>query len=264
MSAQPVRSVDRRFTTTAFTYPGYHIAASHGVVRGQAGKAVLGAFASLAGGESSTYIEMAEKARERAFLRMLEHAAAAGGNAVIGVQFTGVKSYLTRIFRLNASNGASISRIALNMLVYSHFDRMTEVMSYGTAVTLVPLQQAQPQPQPQAPVSPHPSMYGVQAFTQPGTPYSQPGTPFSQPTSPYSQPVAQQQQPMVQQQQSFTTTTAPGQQYSPAPGQQPLYATPAPGQQPLYGAPAPGQQQQYVSAPGQQQPYASPVPPSKN
>ncbi|KAG0352617.1 hypothetical protein BGZ54_002661 [Gamsiella multidivaricata] len=54
-----------------------------------AGKAVLGAFASLAGGESSTYIEMAEKARERAFLRMLEHAAAAGGNAVIGVQFTG-------------------------------------------------------------------------------------------------------------------------------------------------------------------------------
>ncbi|KAG0005926.1 hypothetical protein BGZ65_009871, partial [Modicella reniformis] len=74
--AQPVRSVDRRFSTTAFTYPGYHIAASHGV----AGKAIVGAFASLAGGESSTYIEMAEKARERAFQRMLEHAAAAGGN----------------------------------------------------------------------------------------------------------------------------------------------------------------------------------------
>lgn len=33
--AQPVRTVDRRFTTTAFTYPGYQIAASHGVVRGQ-------------------------------------------------------------------------------------------------------------------------------------------------------------------------------------------------------------------------------------
>ncbi|KAG9064129.1 hypothetical protein KI688_003315 [Linnemannia hyalina] len=98
---QPVRSVDRRFTTTAFTYPGYHIAASHGVVRGltvrnpNVGKAFVGSFAALAGGESSTYIEMAEKARERAFLRMLEHAAAAGGN----------------------------------------------VMAYGTAVTLVPLQQ---------------------------------------------------------------------------------------------------------------------------
>ncbi|KAF9351104.1 hypothetical protein BGX34_000809, partial [Mortierella sp. NVP85] len=45
-----------------------------------AGKAVIGAFASITGGESSTYIEMAEKARERAFQRMLEHAAAAGGN----------------------------------------------------------------------------------------------------------------------------------------------------------------------------------------
>ncbi|KAF9907280.1 hypothetical protein EC991_011181 [Linnemannia zychae] len=111
---QPVRSVDRRFTTTAFTYPGYHIAASHGVVRGltvrnpNVGKAFVGSFAALAGGESSTYIEMAEKARERAFLRLLEHAAAAGGNGI-----------------------------------------MTEVMAYGTAVTLVPLQPGQMQAPPQ-------------------------------------------------------------------------------------------------------------------
>lgn len=41
---------------------------------------MFGAFASLGGGESSTYIEMAEKARETAFIRLLEHAAAAGGN----------------------------------------------------------------------------------------------------------------------------------------------------------------------------------------
>ncbi|KAG0375184.1 hypothetical protein BGX24_009436 [Mortierella sp. AD032] len=119
---QPVRSVDRRFTTTAFTYPGYHIAASHGVVRGltvrnpNVGKAFVGSFAALAGGESSTYIEMAEKARERAFLRLLEHAAAAGGNAVIGINFTGQEII----------QGGQI---------------MTEVMAYGTAVTLVPLQQ---------------------------------------------------------------------------------------------------------------------------
>jgi len=32
--AQPVRSVDRRFTTTAFEFPGYFIAQCHGVVRG--------------------------------------------------------------------------------------------------------------------------------------------------------------------------------------------------------------------------------------
>ncbi|KAF9993884.1 hypothetical protein BGZ79_001393 [Entomortierella chlamydospora] len=119
--AQPVRSVDRRFSTTAFEYPGYYIAQTHGVVRGitvrnpNAGKAIIAGFASIGGGESSTYIEMAEKARERAFLRMLEHAAAAGGNGIFII--LGVK--------------------------------MTEVMSYGTAVTLVPLPQQQA-PQQQA------------------------------------------------------------------------------------------------------------------
>ncbi|GJJ77151.1 hypothetical protein EMPS_09510 [Entomortierella parvispora] len=93
--AQPVRSVDRRFTTTAFEFPGYFIAQAHGVVRGitvrnpNAGKQIIAGFSAFTGGESSTYIEMAEKARERAFLRLLEHAAAAGGNAVIGLQFTG-------------------------------------------------------------------------------------------------------------------------------------------------------------------------------
>ncbi|KAF9142188.1 hypothetical protein BG015_001011 [Linnemannia schmuckeri] len=95
---QPVRAVDRRFSTTAYL-----------------GKAVFGAFASLGGGESSVYIETAEKARETAFIRLLEHAAAVGGNAVIGVQFTG-------------------QEIA---------EEMTEVMCYGTAVTLVPSQAPQ-------------------------------------------------------------------------------------------------------------------------
>ncbi|KAG0197543.1 hypothetical protein BGX28_008990 [Mortierella sp. GBA30] len=139
----PTRAVDRRFTTTAFTLPGYTISQNHGVVRGltvrtpNVGKAVFGAFASLGGGESSTYIEMAEKAREAAFVRLLEHAASVGGNAVIGVQFTG-------------------QQVA---------EEMTEVMAYGTAVTLVPSQphqqpslspQMQPQPQyaPQPPYSP--------------------------------------------------------------------------------------------------------------
>ncbi|KAG0014358.1 hypothetical protein BGZ80_010485 [Entomortierella chlamydospora] len=80
------RAVDRRFTTTAYAIPGFVLAQNHGLVRGltvrtpNVGKAVFGAFASLGGGESSTYIEMAEKARETAFARLLEHAAAVGGN----------------------------------------------------------------------------------------------------------------------------------------------------------------------------------------
>ncbi|KAG0054863.1 hypothetical protein BGZ83_010201 [Gryganskiella cystojenkinii] len=101
MTNQPVRAVDRRFSTTALTVRTPNV-----------GKAVFGAFASLGGGESSTYIEMAEKARETAFVRLLEHAAAAGGNGVIGVNFTGQE--IT--------------------------EGMTEVMAYGTSVTLVPQQ----------------------------------------------------------------------------------------------------------------------------
>ncbi|KAF9914046.1 hypothetical protein BX616_009083 [Lobosporangium transversale] len=135
---QPTRAVDRRFSTTAFTFPGYVIVQSHGVVRGltvrtpNVGKAVFGAFASLGGGESFTYIEMAEKARETAFVRLLEHAATVGGNAVLGVQFTGQEVC----------------------------EGMTEVMAYGTSVTLAPAQSAsqpayqQPQITAQPPYSP--------------------------------------------------------------------------------------------------------------
>ncbi|KAK3836067.1 MAG: hypothetical protein JOS17DRAFT_736013 [Linnemannia elongata] len=95
MQNPSVRAVDRRFSTAAFKFPGYTISQSHGVVRGltvrtpNLGKAVFGAFAALGGGESSVYIDTAEKARETAFIRLLEHAATVGGNAVIGVQFTG-------------------------------------------------------------------------------------------------------------------------------------------------------------------------------
>jgi len=32
--AQPVRSVDPRFSTTTFEIPGYFVAQAHGVVRG--------------------------------------------------------------------------------------------------------------------------------------------------------------------------------------------------------------------------------------
>ncbi|KAF9584847.1 hypothetical protein BGW38_004937 [Lunasporangiospora selenospora] len=85
----------------------------------------------------ATYIEMAEKARETAFLRLLEHAAAAGGNAVIGINFTGQEI----------------------------LEGMTEVMAYGTAVTLVPTQQA-----------PAPAQYSA---PQQSAAYSQPFAPPS-------------------------------------------------------------------------------------
>ncbi|KAF9169487.1 hypothetical protein BGX21_010374 [Mortierella sp. AD011] len=135
------RAVDRRFTTTAYVIPGFVLTQNHGLVRGltvrtpNVGKAVFGAFASLGGGESSTYIEMAEKARETAFARLLEHAAAVGGNAVIGIQYTG-------------------QEVA---------EGMTEVMAYGTAVTIVPEQSAAPHQQYQSPHIPAQYPYASQA-----------------------------------------------------------------------------------------------------
>ncbi|KAG0241494.1 hypothetical protein BGX31_001100 [Mortierella sp. GBA43] len=204
--AQPVRSVDRRFTTTAFTYPGYQIVASHGVVRGQAGKAVIGAFASLTGGESSTYIEMAEKARERAFQRMLEHAAAAGGNAVIGVQFTGQEIIQTQIqqqqqFQAQVPQQQAMYNAQPYSPVTQSFTQAAPVSAYG-------------QP-PGTPMSAHPG-----TPTVPGTPVV-PGTPSAAYTIPPQSPYASQpppQSPYASQPppQSPYASQAPPQQYVPA------------------------------------------------
>ncbi|KAL1914242.1 uncharacterized protein VTP21DRAFT_9082 [Calcarisporiella thermophila] len=115
----PTRAVNRNFTSTTFEFPGYTIAQIHGVVRGitvrnpNIGKAFVATLASIGGGENSGYLEMAEKARETAFQRLLEHAAAAGGNAVLGIRYDA------------------------NEIM----EGMTEVLAYGTAVTLVPINQ---------------------------------------------------------------------------------------------------------------------------
>ncbi|KAJ3415453.1 hypothetical protein HDV05_004895 [Chytridiales sp. JEL 0842] len=93
--------------------PGYQVIQSLGVARGltvrtpNAGKQIFAGFAAMGGGESSVFMEMAEKARETALVRLLEHAASKGGNAVLGVRevMTG----------------------------------MTEVLAYGTVVLVAPL-----------------------------------------------------------------------------------------------------------------------------
>ncbi|KAL1921110.1 uncharacterized protein VTP21DRAFT_10826 [Calcarisporiella thermophila] len=63
--------------------------------------------AAISGGENFSYLEMAEKAREKSFQRLLEHAAAAGGNAVLGIRYDANET----------------------------MEGMTEVLAYGTAVT---------------------------------------------------------------------------------------------------------------------------------
>jgi uncharacterized protein YbjQ (UPF0145 family) len=98
--------------TTTYDVAGYRVVQHLGVVRGITvrSRSVIGnigaGIQSLFGGNISIYTELAEKAREEAFQLMVEHAAAGGANAVIGMRY----------------DANEIS------------DGITEVLAYGTAV----------------------------------------------------------------------------------------------------------------------------------
>ncbi len=104
-------------TTTAFDIPGYRTTKSHGVVRGLIvrSRSIIGNFGasiqSIFGGNISLYTSLCERTREDAFRLMLEHAGQMGANAVIGVRY-------------------DATEIAPGI---------TEVLCYGTAVTVQPV-----------------------------------------------------------------------------------------------------------------------------
>jgi uncharacterized protein YbjQ (UPF0145 family) len=110
MSVPPQRVI------TSLEFEGHRIAAYRGVVRGITVRsrnvfATFGAsIQTLFGGNITLYTELCEHAREEAFQLMLEHAAAAGGNAIIGMRY-------------DANDVAP---------------GVTEVLAYGTAVVLDP------------------------------------------------------------------------------------------------------------------------------
>jgi uncharacterized protein YbjQ (UPF0145 family) len=87
------QAVERQFVTTAFGIDGYRVARNLGMVRGITvrSRSVVGsigaAFQQLGGGNISLYTELAEHAREEAYQLMLQHAAAMGGNGVLGVRY---------------------------------------------------------------------------------------------------------------------------------------------------------------------------------
>ncbi|KAJ3105949.1 hypothetical protein HDU97_007295 [Phlyctochytrium planicorne] len=113
--------VNPQFVTTAPEIPGYRIVQSVGVCRGltvrnpNVGKQMFAGFASMGGGESSVYMEMCEKARETAMQRLMEHAAAKGANAIVGMY------YDTQEIGAEGSG-------------------MSECLAYGTGVVIAPLQ----------------------------------------------------------------------------------------------------------------------------
>ncbi len=119
MSAQPQQSrpvptVNPAFATTSFDFAGYQITRYLGVVRGITvrSRSIVGQFGAgiqqIFGGNITIYTELCEHARGEAFQIMLQHAAAIGANAIIGVRYD--------------ANDVT--------------DGVTEVLAYGTAVVI--------------------------------------------------------------------------------------------------------------------------------
>lgn len=104
------------FVTTTFTIEGYEIAEYKGVVRGITVRAptiaqgILGGLKNIIGGHIGAYTEMCEQARQQAYDVLLEHAAAMGANAVVGMRYDASEV---------VSKGSA-----------------TEVLCYGTAVVV--------------------------------------------------------------------------------------------------------------------------------
>lgn len=106
------------WVTTANGFDGYRVTRGMGIVRGITvrSRSVFGQIGaglqSLAGGNITLYTELAEKARAEAYELMVQHAAQMGANAIIAVRY-------------DANEMAQ---------------GITEVLAYGTAVVIEPIQ----------------------------------------------------------------------------------------------------------------------------
>ncbi|HLN80369.1 MAG TPA: YbjQ family protein [Thermoanaerobaculia bacterium] len=103
-------------TTTTFTLDGFRVTRSFGVVRGITVRSrsivgtVGGALQTVFGGNITLFTELCERTRSEAFDMMLRHAEQIGANAVIGVRYDATEL----------------------------MQGVTEVLCYGTAVTVQP------------------------------------------------------------------------------------------------------------------------------
>ena len=106
--------MDPAMTTTAFELDGYKTTKTLGVVRGIIVRSrsifgtLGGSLQTIIGGNITLFTELCEKTRRDAFREMLEHAAAMGANAVVGVRYDATEI----------------------------MSGVTEVLCYGTAVTV--------------------------------------------------------------------------------------------------------------------------------
>ena len=107
-------SIDPKFVSTGFEFPGYRIGKTLGVVRGIVvrSRSIIGtvgaSLQTLLGGNITLYTTLCEHAREEAYELMVAHATTMGANAVIAMRY-------------DANEIAS---------------GITEVLAYGTAVVV--------------------------------------------------------------------------------------------------------------------------------
>ena len=118
--APPRYSVAHHMVTTAFELPGFRIVRNLGVVRGITVRSrsvfgtIGGSLQTLVGGNITLFTQLCEKARGEAFEIMIQHASEVGANAIIGARYDA-----------NEVMGG-----------------VTEVLAYGTAVVVEPVEGA--------------------------------------------------------------------------------------------------------------------------
>ncbi len=118
--SKPAYSVAHHMVTTAFELPGFRLVRNLGVVRGITVRSrsifgTIGAgFQTMVGGNISIYTKLCEQAREEAFEIMIQHASEIGANGIIGARYDANEI------------GAGV----------------TEVLAYGTAVIVQPIEAA--------------------------------------------------------------------------------------------------------------------------
>lgn len=113
----PRYSVSHQMVTTAFELPNYRVVQNLGVVRGIVVRSrnifanIGAAFQTIVGGNITVWTNLCEQTRADAFEIMIQHATEVGANAVIGARY----------------DTTEIS------------EGVTEVLAYGTAVIVEPL-----------------------------------------------------------------------------------------------------------------------------
>ena len=116
--SDPKLTVSGQMVTTAFELPGYRVRQSLGVVRGIVVRSrnifvnIGAAFQTMVGGNITAWTNLCETTRRDAFDIMIQHATELGANAIIGARYDATE----------VSSGA------------------TEVLAYGTAVVVEPLE----------------------------------------------------------------------------------------------------------------------------